>query len=48
MVKNLEKKLNFSKAEKAERLRSKRLNGLTKLNILIAEQFLQLNIKLNV
>ena len=48
MVKNLKKKLNFSKAEKAERLKSNRLNGLTKLNTLIDEQFLQPNIKLNV
>ena len=47
MVKNLQKKLNFSNAEKTERLKDNRL-GLKKLNILKAEQFLQLNIKLNV
>ena len=37
MVKNLQKNLYFSKAEKAERLKSNRLNGLTKSNSSIAE-----------
>ena len=40
MVANWQKKLNFSKAEKAERLKSNRMNGPTKSNILIAEPFL--------
>ena len=40
MVGNLQEKENFSKAEKAERLKSNRLNGLTKVNILIAKQFI--------
>ena len=40
MVGNLQKKQNFPIAGKAERLKSNRFNGLTKFNILTAEQFL--------
>ena len=40
MVGNLQKKQNFPIAGKAERLKSNRFNGLTKFDILTAEQFL--------
>ena len=41
MIKTLQKRLNFSKAEKAEKLKINRPNGLKKMNILIAEHILK-------
>ena len=43
MAKNLQKKLNFSKAERGDSLKE-----LKKVNSLIAEQFLLLYIRMNV